>query len=33
MLPDVTIAQAVFVVGLVFAWAIYVLARGLSKRP
>jgi hypothetical protein len=31
-MPDISIGQAIVIVGLVFAWLIYVIARGLSER-
>jgi hypothetical protein len=32
LLPDLTMPQAVLVVGLVFAWLIFVIARALGER-
>lgn len=31
-MPDVSIGQAIVIVGLVFAWLIFVIVRGLSER-
>lgn len=31
-MPDLTMAQAVLIVGLVFAWLIYVIARAIGER-
>jgi hypothetical protein len=32
VLPDLTMPQAVVIVGLVFAWLIFVIARALGER-
>lgn len=31
-LPDLTLPQVLLILGLVFAWLIYVIARALSER-
>lgn len=31
-LPDLTLPQAIVIVGLVFAWLIFVIARSLLER-
>jgi hypothetical protein len=32
MLPDITLPQAIVVVGLVFAWLIFLIARAWFER-
>jgi len=32
MLPDVTLPQALLLVGLVFAWLVFVIARAWFER-
>jgi hypothetical protein len=32
MLPDLTLPQALVIVGLVFAWLIFVIARAIGER-
>jgi hypothetical protein len=32
VLPDLTMPHAVVIVGLVFAWLIFVIARALGER-
>jgi hypothetical protein len=32
MLPDLTLPQAIVIVGLVFAWLIFVIARAIGER-
>lgn len=31
-LPDISIGQAIVIVGLVFAWLIFVIARAVGER-
>jgi hypothetical protein len=31
-MPDLTMPQAVVIVGLVFAWLIFVIARAIGER-
>lgn len=32
MLPDLTLSQVVLVLGLVFAWLVFVIARAFFER-
>lgn len=31
-MPDISIGQAIVIVGLVFAWLIYVIARAMGEK-